>query len=169
MGVNAQGSSDKFLQIAVISEYVSKFGLDPLSDLEIRRRKRKKERKTAVKCRPFGIAMPRGLIIPMYCYSNELLFSIKFIVSKSPLDAVVVKTNPPPVFILTQIIDVMIVERCTITLTSTMSLLARRVAVGFAEYAERRVSLICQTFNDRYLLRLHVDRWCSSCTDFISG
>ena len=32
-GVNARGSSDKIFQIAVISEYVSKLGLDPFSDL----------------------------------------------------------------------------------------------------------------------------------------
>jgi len=33
MGLNAQGSSDNIFQIAVISEYVSKFGCDPFSDL----------------------------------------------------------------------------------------------------------------------------------------
>jgi len=33
VGVNARGSSDQILQIAVINEYVSKFGWDPFSDL----------------------------------------------------------------------------------------------------------------------------------------
>ena len=32
-GVNARESSDDIFQIAVISEYVSKFGWDPFSDL----------------------------------------------------------------------------------------------------------------------------------------
>jgi len=34
MGVNAQGSLDQIFQIAVIREYMSKFGWDPFSDLK---------------------------------------------------------------------------------------------------------------------------------------
>jgi len=48
--VNARMSSDRIFQIAVISKYVSKFGLDPFSDLkrlgvEKKEEKRKKKRR----------------------------------------------------------------------------------------------------------------------------
>jgi len=43
MEINAWGSSDQIFQIAVISEYVSKFGWDALGDLRDRRRKKKKK------------------------------------------------------------------------------------------------------------------------------
>jgi len=44
MEVNARGSSDQIFQTAVISEYVSEFGLDRSVTSEIRHQKRRKKK-----------------------------------------------------------------------------------------------------------------------------
>jgi len=44
VGVNARGSSNQFFQIAVILEYVSKFGRDPFSELRDQPSEKKEER-----------------------------------------------------------------------------------------------------------------------------
>ena len=60
-GLNAWVCSDHIFQIAVISEYVSKFGLDPFSDLRDyvskKERRRKKEGTKAVKYKLYSIAI----------------------------------------------------------------------------------------------------------------
>ena len=61
MEVNARGSSDQIFKIAVISEYVS----ISLRSVQLHQRLgvEKKKAKTAVKYKPFGIAMPCVLMI----------------------------------------------------------------------------------------------------------
>jgi len=50
VALNTQGSSDQSFLIAVISEYVSKFGGDPFVTLGIRQQKERKRKNAAVKC-----------------------------------------------------------------------------------------------------------------------
>jgi len=59
------GISDQIFQIAVISEYVSKFCLKSVQwplRLGVEERKKKERKNTAVKYKPFDITMPCGLI-----------------------------------------------------------------------------------------------------------
>jgi len=71
-----RGSSDQIFQIAVTSEYVSKFGLDLFSDLKnkaSKKERRKEIKNTSVKYKLFGIAMPCGLIM-MATITKHMLY-----------------------------------------------------------------------------------------------
>jgi len=65
VGVNARGSWDQIFQIAIISEYASKFDWDQgLLRLGIKKKERRKT--TVVKYKLFGIVMLCGLIIQQF-------------------------------------------------------------------------------------------------------
>jgi len=64
VGVNARGSLDNFFEIAVICLVEIRSVTSAIRHLGVKKERRKKEEKTtAVKYKPFGIAIPCGIII----------------------------------------------------------------------------------------------------------